>query len=157
MTEQNGPGEDAANNLRDVLMAIRAKRGALTAEIVVDEASDPTHPLHHRFTWDDSEAARKWRLHEAGNLLRVRYKADAGDDRADLRAFWVARDAKGQPTAVYEPIEEIIQDPFQRELMLRAMRRDWQSFKKRYQHMQEFAGEILGDLGDGDGGAHRAG
>ena len=133
-------------HLRDVLMQIRAKRGTLTPEIVVDEASDPTHPLHHRFTWDDSEAARKWRLHEAGNLLRVRYKADAGDDRADLRAFWVRRDETGAPTSTYEPLEEIVQDPFQRELMLRQMRRDWQSFKKRYQHMEEFVTDIISDL-----------
>jgi hypothetical protein len=136
----------AASNLRDVLMEIRAKRGALTPEIVVEEAADPMHPLHHRFTWDDSEAARKWRLHEAGNLLRVRYKADAGDERADLRAFWVTRGEDGKPTSHYEPVEEVIQDPFQRELMLRQMRRDWQTFKRRYQHMQEFVAEVMSDL-----------
>src|SRR5262245_31235230 len=141
-----------ANNLRDVLMEIRAKRGALTPEIVVEEAADPMHPLHHRFTWDDTEAARKWRLHEAGSLLRVRYKADAGDDRADLRAFWVTRDAEGKPTSQYEPVEEIIMDPFQRDLMLRQMRRDWQTFKRRYQHMQEFVAEVMHGLEDDQAG-----
>ena len=148
MTNQTpeNPNPQTANNLRDVLMEIRAKRGVLTPEIVVEEAADPLHPLHHRFTWDDSEAARKWRLHEAGNLLRVRYKADAGDDRADLRAFWVTRDAEGHPTSTYEPIEEVVLDPFQRELLLKQMRRDWQSFKRRYQHMEEFIGEVLADL-----------
>jgi len=141
------------NNLRDVLMVIRAKRGTLTAEVVVDEARDPTHPLHHRFEWDDTEAAHRWRLHQAQQLLRVRYKVDVGDERADLRAFWVTRDANGAPTSTYEPMEEVVLDDFQRELMLRQMRRDWQTFKKRYAHMEEFVGEVLGDL---DGGSHRA-
>jgi hypothetical protein len=141
--------ETPTNNLRDVLMEIRAKRGMLTPEIVVEEAADPMHPLHHRFTWDDTDAARKWRLHEASSLLRVRYKQDAGDERADMRAFWVTRDSNGAPTSVYEPLEEVVLDPFQRDLMLRQMRRDWQTFKKRYQHMQEFVAEVLSDL-EGD-------
>jgi len=141
------------NNLRDVLLEIREKRGTLTPEVVVEEASDPEHPLHHRFTWDDTEAARKWRLHEAGNLLRVKYKADVGNRRADLRAFWVRREADGTPTSTYEPIEEIILDPMQRELMLRQMRRDWTTFKKRYQHMEGFVEEILDDIaGDSKAG-----
>jgi hypothetical protein len=140
----------APNNLRDVLLEIRAKRGTLTPEVVVEEAADPEHPLHHRFTWDDTEAARKWRLHEAGNLLRVKYKADVGNRRADLRAFWVRRGEDGSPTSTYEPIEEIILDPIQRELMLKQMRRDWTTFKKRYQHMEGFVEEILDDL---DGGS----
>jgi hypothetical protein len=143
------PDPVGANNLRDVLMEIRAKRGTLTPAVVVEEAADPMHPLHHRFEWDDTEAAIKYRLIQAQQLLRVRYKADAGDDRADLRAFWVTRDAEGHPTSTYEPLEEVIQDPFQRDLLLRQMRRDWQSFKKRYQHMQEFVVEVMADL-EGD-------
>jgi hypothetical protein len=143
------PDQVGPSNLRDVLLEIRAKRGTLTPAVVVEEASDPMHPLHHRFEWDDTEAAIKYRLLQAQQLLRVRYKADAGDDRTDLRAFWVTRGADGKPTSAYEPIEEVVQDPFQRELMLLQMRRDWQSFKKRYQHMVEFTNEVLRDL-DGD-------
>jgi len=145
----NSDGQ-SSNNLRDVLMAIRAKRGELTPPIVVEEASDPAHPLHHRFEWDDTEAAIKYRLLQAQQLLRVKYKTDVGNKRGDLRAFWVRREADGSPTSTYEPIEEIILDPMQRELMLRQMRRDWQTFKKRYQHMEEFVEEVRRDLDDGD-------
>lgn len=144
MTNENS--QSTGENLRDVLLAIREKRGQLTAEIVVEEAQDPMHPLHHRFEWDDSEAARKYRISQAQQLLRVRYKADVGDERSDMRAFWVTRDAAGAPTSTYEPMEEIIMDPMQRQLMLLQMRRDWQTFKKRYQHMVEFTNEILSDV-----------
>jgi hypothetical protein len=148
MTEQADTSSTGAN-LRDVLMEIRTKRGTLTAEVVVEEAADPMHPLHHRFEWDDTEAARKYRLTQAQQLLRVRYKQDVGDDRTDMRAFWVTRDKNGAPTSTYEPLEEIIQDPFQQQLLLLQMRRDWQTFKKRYQHMQEFVQEVMADL-EGD-------
>lgn len=129
-----------SDNLRDVLMNIRAKRGSLTPEIVVEEARDPAHPLHHRFTWDDTEAARKYRLHEAGQLLRVTYRQPLGGGRtADLRAFWVVHEPRtGTPTNEYKPLEEVVDDPIQKELMLRQMERDWERFKQRWQHMKEF-------------------
>lgn len=150
MTEQSDENEQPSEgNLRDVLMAIREKRGALTPAIVVEEAEAPDHPLHHRFEWDDTEAAIKYRLSQAQSLLRVKYKTDVGNKRGDLRAFWVTRDANGDTTSNYAPIEEVITDPFQRDLMLRQMRRDWQTFKKRYQHMEEFVAEIVSDLDDG--------
>jgi hypothetical protein len=145
-SEPSTPSTSSDDNLRDVLMAIRAKRGTLTPEVVVEEAADPHHPLHHRFEWNDTEAAVRYRLLQAQQLLRVKYKTDVGNKRGDLRAFWVQRDASGASTGAYEPIEEIILDPMQRELMLRQMRRDWQTFKRRYQHMAEFTVEVLSDL-----------
>lgn len=36
---------------------------------VVTEASNKKSPLHSLFTWDDTEAAAKWRNHEARNVL----------------------------------------------------------------------------------------
>jgi hypothetical protein len=145
MTEQ-AQSPSAAHNLRDVLLEIRVKRGSLTPEIVVEEAADPSHPLHTRFEWNDTEAARKYRISQAASLLRVKYRQDVGDDRTDMRAFWVTRDQNGRSLQVYEPMEEVILDPMQRQLMLLQMRRDWQTFKKRYQHMQEFVAEVLADL-----------
>lgn len=44
--------------------------GKLTPDVVVAEANDPDSPLHRHFTWDDSEAAAKQRLHEARQLIR---------------------------------------------------------------------------------------
>jgi len=39
----------------------------------VAEATDPSSPLHDRFTWDESEAAHRFRLWQARALL-ARYK-----------------------------------------------------------------------------------
>lgn len=44
--------------------------GKITAAMVLDDARDASSPLHRYFTWDDDEAAHRWRLRQAGVLLR---------------------------------------------------------------------------------------
>ena len=46
-----------------------AKRGQLTPDAVVEEAALPDSPLHSMFTWDDSLAAKRWRLEEARGII----------------------------------------------------------------------------------------
>lgn len=51
----------------------------LTPSLVVEAATDPKSPLHREFTWDDSEAARKYRLAQARTLIRsVEVKVTVG-------------------------------------------------------------------------------
>lgn len=58
--------EQVASELR----ALEKANGALLPADVVEAARDPDSPLHSHFTWDDSEAAAKQRLHEARSLIR---------------------------------------------------------------------------------------
>jgi len=44
---------------------------AVPAEAVVAEAADPAHPWHNRFEWDDTAAARLYRLEQARHILRT--------------------------------------------------------------------------------------
>jgi phage terminase Nu1 subunit (DNA packaging protein) len=57
----------------EVMQAVKAledKRGRLTAQMVLQEARAASSPLHGFFEWDDSEAAEKWRLEQARELVR---------------------------------------------------------------------------------------
>jgi hypothetical protein len=143
-----------AQNLRDILLDIRERRGKLTPEIVLDEARDENHPLHHRFEWDDSAAAEKFRLSQAANLLRVKYKQETVNGTRDLRAFVVTRPApdadEADPRSEYTPIEEAVLDPITRQLLLNQMRRDWMTFKSRYGNMAEFAEFIAAQAAPGE-------
>ena len=56
--------------VRDELLKLQDRKGRITPQAVVDEASDPKHPLHKLFEWDDSAAARKYRLDQARELIR---------------------------------------------------------------------------------------
>jgi hypothetical protein len=133
------------STLRDHLQAIRDQHGALTPVLVVETARDPEHPLHSRFEWDDSIAAEKWRLEQAGQLLRV-VKLPTDPSRPDdLRAF-VAVKGQDSHKADYVPTAEALADEFVRKLILRDMEREWRLLKRRYEHMREFADLILSDL-----------
>lgn len=132
--------------LRAHLQAIRDEHGTLTPALVVDTARDPEHPLHSRFEWDDTVAAERWRLEQAGHLLRVTYRPMPGKPR-ELRAF-VALRGEDTPTSDYVPTEEALANPFTRELLLRSMKRDWQTFQRRYKHMSEFASFVSEQIGD---------
>lgn len=142
-----------AGDLRDILNDIRAQHGRLTPATVVQAAEDVEHPLHHRFEWDNEVAGGKWRLHQAGQLLRVKITHDRGDrDPVELRAFWPVRLSEQEdsgtdsPDTEYIPTEEALQNPVARQVMLNQMRRDWQTFRRRYEHMQEFSEVIVGDM-----------
>jgi hypothetical protein len=51
------------------LLAIAAG-GKISPPDVVDAARNQNHPLHHRFIWDDAEAAEVQRLATARTLIR---------------------------------------------------------------------------------------
>lgn len=53
------------------LEKIREKRGKLTPYDVVEEAKDEKNPLHHEFVWDDSQAAKMYRLAQARRLIKA--------------------------------------------------------------------------------------
>ncbi len=129
-----------STNLREQLQTIRDEHGALSPALVVEVARDPEHPLHGRFEWDDTLAAEKWRLEQAGQLLRVTFRPDPKKP-VDLRAF-VAVKGEDSATSDYVPTEEVAASEFGSELLLRSMKRDWQIFKRRYDHMAQFVAFI---------------
>ena len=128
------------------LNAVREEHGHLTPALLVDVAANPEHPLHSRFEWDDTVAAHRWRLEQAGQLLRVTYRPIEGKPN-DLRAFSAVR-GEDTPTSEYVPTEDILANPFTAELLLRQMKRDWQTFKRRYDHMAEFASFVRAQIGE---------
>lgn len=62
------PKRKKAIEERLALIAKQAK-GRLTPESVVADAKFNNSPLHHLFEWSDTEAARKYRLHQARQLI----------------------------------------------------------------------------------------
>jgi hypothetical protein len=54
----------------DALAKVATEDGMLKPEAVVNAARDEASPLHPCFTWDDSKAAEKQRLHEARLLIK---------------------------------------------------------------------------------------
>jgi len=55
--------------IEESLDQIVAQTGMVTAEQVITAAARPEHPLHEYFTWDDTEAAAKWRRAQATAMI----------------------------------------------------------------------------------------
>jgi hypothetical protein len=60
-----------SNKVVQALEKLETKDGKLDPETVVAAAENVKSPLHHLFTWDDSEAARQWRLEQARSIIRL--------------------------------------------------------------------------------------
>lgn len=135
--------------LRAQLLAVRSEKGELTPQTVVDVARDPDSPLHSRFEWDDSVAGEAYRRQQAQELIRrakVVYKEAEDDGPPRLgRAFVAIPTAEGH---VYDPVEEVVEDPLRRQMALNDMERAWKDLYQRYKDFAEFAGMIRRDLGE---------
>lgn len=114
----------------------------LTPQIVLDTATDPEHPLHRYFEWNDDSAAHKYRLVQASHLIRrvtVKIESSSGsDDPVEIRAFYPLPGAATGAPSNYHPEAIIRQNSAAQQLVLGQMRRDWMSMRRRWQHLHEF-------------------
>jgi len=120
------------------LRAIAARNGGIVQpEAVVAAAKKLTSAMHGWFTWDDGEAAEKWRLHQARNLLRVTVEYLA-DDKAEepVRVFVSLRSDNG---GGYRRTADVMTDDELRDNLLSEARDDMESFKAKYRRLHELA------------------
>ena len=88
---RNAMGKLEAQVVGEELENIQKKRGILTPEVVVKEASRKTSKIHGCFEWDDAKAANAHRIDQARYMLRSievvveRIEGDSGT--LEIRAF----------------------------------------------------------------------
>lgn len=137
------------------LQAIYDRHQELTPQLVLKEATNPEHPLHRRFTWDDGEAATRWRLHQAQALIRsVNVVLDRGENvpPISVRAFVshseIRRGAEEESdgTGAYLPVEQVVTDDVMRTAWFQSLRRDWERLKAKAGASQEFAQMVMDDM-----------
>ena len=144
--------EPSHEGLRAELEALRDVDGGLTADRVVDAASDPAHPLHHRFEWDDGVAGHAHRLAQARGLIRsvrVVYREPDTGERRSVRAYVSTDVGAGR---AYRPTDEVLADPLAGKIMLADMEREWRTFRRRWQHMDGFRELVLGGFDEQQAG-----
>jgi hypothetical protein len=55
--------------VREELTRLAVLHRGITPDLVVEAARDPAHPAHDHFEWDDTAAAREYRLSQARHLI----------------------------------------------------------------------------------------
>lgn len=127
-------GFGGTSAVRAHLHEIYERHGRLTGALVLESATDPAHPLHTYFEWDDTEAAHRFRLDQAGALIRS-VRVVYGPARESVRGFHSVARPEGN---TYMPVEEIATDPVASTVLLNQLKRDWLALERRYGHLAAY-------------------
>lgn len=119
------------------LRALHSRDGVLTCEAVLEAARPKNSPLHDYFTWEDSRAAERYRLIEAGRLIatvKIEYAPKKAAQVVYTSAF-IPAGTSSEGKRQYYPVEEVTQNDFLREKALADARREMESTRARYSHL----------------------
>ncbi|MCD8190702.1 MAG: hypothetical protein LUD78_10930 [Clostridiales bacterium] len=103
----------------------------VSPEEIVEKAKDEATELHKCFTWDDTEAAQKWRVHEARQIVCHLVVENDKPQAVETRAFYRAEGNGYKPTSLI-----IRREDEYTALVNRAMQ-DLQAFRRRYESITE--------------------
>jgi hypothetical protein len=127
----------------DAIMDIKQKHGGtVSPDAIVEEASDKKHVLHKLFTWDNSVAAHKYRLQEAGSLLRAIEITYSELPQQPRRAFEVTlkkRSGSDSQRTVYATAEEAAADPATHSALIAEAVRTLMAWRSRFRYLQELS------------------
>lgn len=110
-----------------------ADGGLIRPADVVEAARSPDSVLHDYFTWDDGEAAEKWRLEEARRLIRVVVVKQV-NEAEPVRAF-VSLSTDRIAGGGYRAIAEVLDDEELNERMLQDALDELGSFQRKYERL----------------------
>lgn len=125
--------------------------GYIDPEVVVEAAAHPDSPMHRYFTWDDTEAARRYRIAQAGQLVRrvtltILRPAPAGGPVEVRRVRAVQsspldRQPRGTEghTGSYMRVENLMADPARRKAMVAQTIVELEGIRKRRRELTELA------------------
>ncbi len=114
--------------------------GVVLPEHVVEAARPAASPLHDSFNWDDTEAAEKWRLHQARNLLRIMVEyLPADKSQSEPTRVFVALRTEATEGGGYRRMADVLSDEEMREALLSQAHDDMRTFTQRYTKLQELA------------------
>jgi hypothetical protein len=131
-----GDNPDAVAKALEALA--RLSGGVLTPDQVLAAAARTNSPLHGYFTWDDTEAAKAWRLHQARQLIasvKVQLIGPTGPQEP-IRAWVSVQTDEGR---TYRALPALLADPTSRNDLLAAARRELERVRRQYGQLEELA------------------
>lgn len=115
-----------------------ANNGLLHPEKVVEFAKDPTTALHSRFEWDDSEAAVKYRIWQARQLIKVTVNILPNENETEYQVF-VSLKSDRLNGGGYRALVDVMSNDDQRKELLSQAHNDFKLWQKKYQQLKELA------------------
>ena len=137
------PAETAGAELERV----EKKHGMVTPELVLEESRGQKAPLHKCFEWNDSVAAEKYRLNQAGQIIKnLVVVLDDYQQSEPVRAFVNVMPEAPARTGEFINIVSAMKAEETRATILANALRELQEFKRKYKGLEELAG-IFAEIG----------
>ena len=109
--------------------------GMLIPAEVVRFARDPGTALHTKFTWDDGDAAERWRIHEAQQVIRVHVTV-LKEDTPPVRAY-VSLPSDRVNGNGYCRMEDVVASPHKLQCLVDQAKHELNSFRVKYEHLSQ--------------------
>lgn len=124
--------------------AIEQKHKRVTAEQIVKEARGANSPLHSFFEWDNTKAAKAYRLVQARHMIRsvvVVWEDDSAKGGLRVtRAFISLRDEDDGGGKMYMGAVRAMSDARYRKQLLAEALAEAGAWRQRYKDLEELAG-----------------
>jgi hypothetical protein len=116
---------------------IEQRDGLCHPAALVAAAKPKRSKLHDLFTWDDSEAASKWRTHQARNVIN-RIQVIRSDTKEEMPAFVHIRQIseEGVRDGYMSTVRALSSD--HRDQVIGDVARQLAGLRSRYKHLSEF-------------------
>jgi hypothetical protein len=112
--------------------------GVLQAEAVVEFARDKSTALHSEFNWDNTDAAHKWRLHQARNLIRVQVTFEPRSERK-MQVFVSLPSDREDDGGGYRRMVDVLSNADKREQLVASALAEMEVFQRKYAAISELA------------------
>lgn len=103
----------------------------ITQEKVLERAKDENSELHKCFEWNNDVAAEKYRIIQAGNVVRMLYIEPKGEDTPPVRVLSRTSDT------VYQPTRTFLTNTTEYEALLKRALSELESFRNKYKTLSE--------------------
>lgn len=109
-----------------------SKLKEITPQNVVDLARDEKSVIHNDFEWDDKIAGEKYRLHQAGDMIRSFVFEPKKADEAPTRVLQITTEK-----SVYQPVKFFLKNEDEYQSLLKRAKAELESFRRRYSTLTE--------------------
>ena len=146
------------NSVSDELNEIKEKNdGLLIPVMVVDYARNKDTFLHEKFTWDDSEAAEKYRIWQARQIISLELvivRQNPGGEALLVNSLEVEGHVKDKTVRAfvslpldrysedhqgYRSVGDVMNDKDLREQLLESAKKDMSVFRRKYWMLERLA------------------
>jgi hypothetical protein len=124
----------------ECLDRIAQQYGSIKQEDVVEEARNPKSPIHDFFDWSDKEAAEKWRLEQAGYLIRsIKVVIKYDHQVKEQRAFFSVQTTPNEKikNVAYVRIERALTEPELRKQIVANALAELEFWQEKYSEYKE--------------------